>query len=168
MLSCSVMFNSLWLHGLQPARLLCAWGFSRQEEWSGLPCHLPGDLPNPGIEPRSPVLQEDSLPSELPGKPKNTGVGTWSLLQGILTSQESNRSLLHYTWILYQLSYQGSKMSIYSLKKKKKKTNRMLLCVLIFYCIAQFYFSLSNISLLPMCYIFIFLLVPTCCCCLVA
>ena len=44
--------------------------FSRQESWSGLPCPPPGDLPNPGIEPRSPTLQADSLPSEPPGKPK--------------------------------------------------------------------------------------------------
>ena len=43
-------------------------GFSRQEYWSGLPFPSPGDLPNPGIEPRSPVLQTDSLPSEPPGK----------------------------------------------------------------------------------------------------
>ena len=54
---------------LQPARLLCPWGFSRQEYWSGLPCPSPGDLPNPGIEPRSPILQADSLPSEPLGKP---------------------------------------------------------------------------------------------------
>ena len=56
-------------HGLQPARLLCPWGYSRQENWSGLPCHPPGALPNPGIEPRSPVLQADSLLSEPPEKP---------------------------------------------------------------------------------------------------
>ena len=43
--------------------------FSRQEYWNGLPCPSPGDLPNPGIEPRSPALQVDSLPSESPGKP---------------------------------------------------------------------------------------------------
>ena len=42
--------------------------FSRQEYWSSLPCPSPGDLPNPGIEPRSPALQADSLPSEPPGK----------------------------------------------------------------------------------------------------
>ena len=39
--------------------------FSRQEYWSGLPFSSPGDLPNPGIEPRSPALQEDSFPIEL-------------------------------------------------------------------------------------------------------
>ena len=44
-------------------------GFSRQEYWSGLPFPSPGDLPNPGIKPRSPALQAHSLPSESPGKP---------------------------------------------------------------------------------------------------
>jgi len=43
-------------------------GFSRQEYWNGLPFPYPGDLPDPGIEPRSPAPQADSLPSELPGK----------------------------------------------------------------------------------------------------
>ena len=66
--SCSVVFNSLQLHGLQPARLLCPWGFSRQETWNWLPFPSPGELPDPGIEPRSPALQADSLPSESPGK----------------------------------------------------------------------------------------------------
>ena len=42
--------------------------FSRQEYWSGLPFPTPGDLPSPGIEPGSPALQADCLPSELPGK----------------------------------------------------------------------------------------------------
>ena len=43
-------------------------GFSRQEYWSGLPFLSPGDLPDPGIEPRSPTLQADALPTELCGK----------------------------------------------------------------------------------------------------
>ena len=43
-------------------------GFSRQESWSGLPFPSPGDLSNPGIEPRSPALQADALLSEPPGK----------------------------------------------------------------------------------------------------
>ena len=46
-------------------------GFSRQEYRNGLLCPPPGDLPNRGIKPRSPALQEDSLPSEPPGKPIN-------------------------------------------------------------------------------------------------
>ena len=44
-------------------------GFSRQEYWSGLPFPSPGDLPDPGIEARSPTLQADALTSEPPGKP---------------------------------------------------------------------------------------------------
>ena len=158
-------------------------GLSRYEYWSGLPFPSPGDIPNPGIEPRSPALQADSLLSELQGKllgifptrglnpglsyyrqilyqlshkgsprilewvaypfsadpgiepgspelqvdsllaelpekprttilshkkPRNTGVGSLSLLHGIFPTQESNRGLLHCRWILYQLSYQGS------------------------------------------------------------
>ena len=86
-------------------------GFSRQESWSGLPCPPSGDLPDPGIKPRCPALQTDSLPSEPPGKPKNTGVGSWSLLQGIFSSHELNQGLLHCRQILYQLSYQGSPLS---------------------------------------------------------
>ena len=49
----SVVSDSLRAHGLEPARLLCPLGFSRQEHWSGLPCPPAGDLPNPGIEPAS-------------------------------------------------------------------------------------------------------------------
>ena len=48
---------------------------------------LPGNLPNPGIEPRSPTLQADSLPSKPPGRPPNTGVGSLSLLQGNVPTQ---------------------------------------------------------------------------------
>ena len=83
-------------------------GFSRQEHWSGLPGPLAGDLPNPGIKRRSPTWQADSLLSEPPGKPKDTWMGSLSLLQGIFLTQELNLGLLHCRWILYQLSYQGS------------------------------------------------------------
>ena len=48
--------------------------FSRQEYWSGLPFPSPGDLPDLGVEPMSPALQVDSLPSEAPGKPKLNSV----------------------------------------------------------------------------------------------
>ena len=58
-----------------------------------MPCPPPGDLLNPGIKPRSPTLQVDSLPAEPPGKPKNTGVGSLSLLQRIFLNQESNWGL---------------------------------------------------------------------------
>ena len=73
------------------------------------------DLPNPGIfptqrssQPRSPTLQTDSLPAEPPEKPRNTGVGSLSLLQRIFPIQELNQDLLHCRRTLYQLSYQGS------------------------------------------------------------
>ena len=97
--------------------------FSRPEYWSGQPFPSPGDLPNPGIEPRSPTLQVFSLPAEPQGKPKNTGAGSLSLLQGIFLTQESNRGFLHSRWILYQLSYQGSPWScsrVFNLKYVKR------------------------------------------------
>ena len=83
-------------------------GFSRPEYWSGWPFPFPGDLSNPGIELRSLALQVDSLPAEQQGKPKNTGVGSLSLLQGIFPTQELKGGLLHCRWILYQLSHKGS------------------------------------------------------------
>ena len=82
-------------------------GFSRPEYWEKSFPSL-GDIPNPWIEPRSPTSQANSLPAEPPGKPKNTGVGSLSLLQGNFPTQESNQGLLHWKWILYQLSYEGS------------------------------------------------------------
>ena len=65
-----------------------------------------GDLPNPGIKPRSPALQADSLPAKPQGKPKNTEVGSLPLLQGIFPAQELNQGLLHCRRI--QGSCQGS------------------------------------------------------------
>ena len=67
-LSHSAVSSSLRPHGWLPIRLLCPWGFSRQEYWSGFPFFPPGDLPDPGIKQQSPALQVDSLPAELPGK----------------------------------------------------------------------------------------------------
>ena len=93
-------------------------GFPRPEYWRGQPFPSPGHLPNPGIEPRSPASQADSLPAEPQGNPKNTGVGSLSLVQRIFPTQESNQGLLHCRRILYQLSSQGSPnqgMSIYYL-----------------------------------------------------
>ena len=87
----------------------CLWEFSGQEYWSGLPCPPPGHLLNLGIQPRSPTLQADYLPAEPQGKPKNTGVGSLSLLQWIFPPQEFNQGLLHCRLILYQLNSQGSR-----------------------------------------------------------
>ena len=72
------------VHGIFQARIL---------EWLAFP--FSRDLPNPGIEPRSPTWQADSLLSEPQGKPKNTGVGSVSHLQGIFPTQELNWGLLH-------------------------------------------------------------------------
>ena len=78
------MPNSLRPHGLQPVRLLCPWDFPGKEYWSGLP------FPSPGIEPGSPALQADALPSEPPGKPKrNVIVKKKVTLERILISRMS-------------------------------------------------------------------------------
>ena len=98
----SVVSDSLLPHGPYSMEL------SSPEYWSGQLFPPPGDPPNPGIEPRSPILQADSLPAETQGKPKNTGVGSLSLLQGLLPTQGLNPGLLCCRQILYQLSYQGS------------------------------------------------------------
>ena len=95
--------------------------FSSPDYWSGWPFPSPGDLPDPGIKPKSPALQEDSLPAEPQGKPQNTGVGSLSLLQWIFLTQESNWGLLHCRWILYQLSYQGSPIISLDLKMQTLK-----------------------------------------------
>ena len=64
-------------------RTIQSMEISRPEYWSGQPFPTPGDLPNPEIEPRSPILWADSLPAEPLGKPKNTRVGSLSFLQRI-------------------------------------------------------------------------------------
>ena len=79
--------------------------FPGKKTGMGLPCPPPGDLPNLGIELRSPALQVDPLPFEPEGKPKSAGVGSLSLLPGIFPTQEVNWGLLHCRWIPYQLSY---------------------------------------------------------------
>ena len=76
-----------------------------QEYWSGYPIPSPEDLPDPGIELRTPTLQADSLPAEPQEKPKNTRVGSLSLLQRIFLTQEWNQGFLHCRQTLYQLSY---------------------------------------------------------------
>ena len=60
---------ALWIVACQPPPFL---GFSMQEYWNGLPFPSPGDLPNPGIEPRSPALQADSLLTELSGRARES------------------------------------------------------------------------------------------------
>ena len=94
-----------WTAACQPP---LSMEFSRHEYWSGLPFHSPKDLPDPGIEPMSPTLQADSLPSEPPGKPSiylfslscNPGRESESLLQldvntifSVFLSSDLNQSL---------------------------------------------------------------------------
>ena len=64
----SVVSDCLQSHGTVAYQALLCMGFSRQENWSGLPLPSLGDLPNLGIKPRSPSLQAGALPSEPPGK----------------------------------------------------------------------------------------------------
>ena len=83
--ACSVaqsypLFVTSWTEFLQ---IPLSIAVPRQEYWGGLPCPPPGDLPNPGIEPRSPALRAERSLSEPPGQPKNIRVGSLSLLQGI-------------------------------------------------------------------------------------
>ena len=68
-------------------------GFFRQEYWSGLPFPSPGDLPDPGIEPLSSVLQADSLPSEPPGKSPYISPSETSLFRAASLGWESDCSL---------------------------------------------------------------------------
>ena len=88
--------STLWphgLHGILQARILESvdFPFSR-------------DLPNPRIKPRSPAMRADSLPAELQWKPKNTGVGSSSLLQQVFPTQDNNFSI-HWQSILLFLPH---------------------------------------------------------------
>ena len=67
-------------------------GFSRQEYWSGLPFPSPRDLPNPGIQPRSPEFQADALTSEPPGKP-----GSWE------ECDKYSKSLPNWSWVSWHI-----------------------------------------------------------------
>ena len=72
-------------------------------------------------------MQANSLPSEPPGKTVNIGVGSLSLLQRIIPTQESNWGLLHCRRILYQLSYQGS--PIFTIKAAYSLAHKDMLLV---------------------------------------
>ena len=87
--------------------------FSRQEYWSALPFPSPGDFPDPGIEPRPPALQEDSLPSEPPGKPK-------SFLNFCKSKAKGMREVLH------MLSTVQSLSKIPSMKSLRIVSNTLL------------------------------------------
>ena len=89
-LSCSVVSDSFVTPWTVTDQAPPSLGFSRQEYWSGLPFPSPGDLPNPGIEPRSPALQVESLPSGPPGKPPSS---VYQLAFGCLLGLQSFATL---------------------------------------------------------------------------
>ena len=85
--------------------LYSPWESPGQNTGAGKPFPSPEDLSNPGIKSRSPALQVDSSPAEPQEKPKNTRVGSLSLLQGVFLTQELNRGLLNWggffpNWII--------------------------------------------------------------------
>ena len=91
---CSPPVSSV--HGILQARIL---------EWVAMPSSRGSS--QPGVETRSPTVQEDSLSSQTPGKPKNTGVGSLYLLPQIFLTQKLNWGLLNHRWIIYQMSHIG-------------------------------------------------------------
>ena len=104
--SCSTLCDPMdcspqgsFVHGIFQAGML---------KWIATPSSRGSSWPDPGIEPRSPALQVISLPAEPQERPKNTGVGSLSLLQGIFPTQGSNPGLPYCRQILYQLSHKGS------------------------------------------------------------
>ena len=87
----SAVSDSLWPH--EPTRLLCPWNSAGQNTGVGSHSLLQGDLPNPGIEPRSPALQAEPLPTELPGKPQ-----CWSLIIIVVVQLLSHVQLFATLW----------------------------------------------------------------------
>ena len=105
MLSCVQLFVTPWTVACQ-APLSMGILQAKILEWVALPSFRGTSQPRDWTQVSH--VAGGFLPAEPPGKPKNTGVGSLSLLQGIFPTQESNLGLLHCKWILYQLSYQGS------------------------------------------------------------
>ena len=119
-------------NSLRPHGLYSPWNSPGQNTRVGSFSLLQGNLPNPGIKPRSPTSQVGSLPAEPQEKPKNTGVSSLSLLQWIFPTQELNRSLLHCRRTLYQLSYQGSPFSqLRASKIDRWQISCVCVCVLV-------------------------------------
>ena len=110
--SCSVTFDSTTPLIIQSMK------FSRPEYWSGWPFHSPGDLPSPGIKPRSPTLQEDSLSAELPGKPQRGRCGCmdWKLNLGLPCGRWE-----FYHWTTHAPVITHTRMTI--IKKDRQQTS---------------------------------------------
>ena len=129
----SVLSNSLLPRGILQARIL---------RW--VPFPSPGNRPNPGIKSWSPALWADSLPAEPQGKPKNTGVGSLSLLQQIFPTQESIWGLLHRRRILYQLSYEGRVIHFTPVMLSIKLYLKLPLPLLNFVCLQKISFPVLH------------------------
>ena len=94
--------------------MMSSMEFLRQEYWSGLPCPPLGDLPNPGIKPRSPTLQADSLPFEPPTIPRNSKKDFFRKFQaGLSVMSQEDRS-----WILSNSSH---RIKLNSFPEDKKR-----------------------------------------------
>ena len=99
-LSCVWLFETPWtIHSMK---------FSRPEYWEWVAFPFSRGSSQARDQTQVSPLQADSLLAEPQRKPKNTGVGSLPLLQGIFPTQESNCGLLHCRQFLYQLSYEGS------------------------------------------------------------
>ena len=105
---------------------------SRPEYYSGQPFPSPRDLPNPGIQPRSPPLQVDSLPAEPQGKPKNTGLGSWSLLQWIFPTQNWTRVSCMASRFLINWAIRST-ITIFFLNIFLRHTSKYLMVMMLFW-----------------------------------
>ena len=135
---------------------------------TGVGCHaLLGIFPTQGLNPGLPHWRWIFLSFEPPGKPKNTGVGSLSLLQGNFLTQELNWGLLNCRWILYQLSYLRSMQGFSFLQMLSKScylifwiipiltdTKRYLTMVLI--CISLITSNIEHIFVYPFGYLCVF------------
>ena len=99
-LSCVQLFATTWTVAYQASPSM---GFSRQEYWSGLPFPSSRDLPDPGIEPRSPALQADALLSEPPHEKRDyVGSGemsSWDHLSGALAMRSYIEKMSPLGWL---------------------------------------------------------------------
>ena len=116
--ACSVVFNSLWPHGLQPTRLLCPWDFPVQEYWSGLPFSSPGSLPDPGIEPVSPALANRFFTTEPPGKPQWDST---QVIRAVESSQEREREASRKTGSPQAKLYPNHLLSVLPCRKRAQR-----------------------------------------------
>ena len=122
----SVTSDSLRHHGTVAHQAFLPIGIFQARIWSWLPCPSPGDVPNPGIEPRSPSSQADSLPSEPPGKFKNTGVVVYPFSRGFSWPRNQTIGRSFTSWATRKAP--GAFLSP-TKKRQSGITNKLLLCL---------------------------------------